>query len=161
MDRRAVELIQALRLQPHPEGGFFREVYRSSSRVQPDDGRAERDAVTTIYFLLTEGQHSRWHRVQSDEVWHLYQGGPLELLIAPPACDAIERVELGGAHATGGPVHVVPAGWWQAARPRGPYALAGCTVAPGFEFVDFAFLKDDPPALARLMHVDTRAGNLA
>lgn len=161
MDPRAAELIQALRLQPHPEGGFFREVFRSSSRVQPDDGRAERDAATTIYFLLVEGTHSRWHRVRSDEVWHLYEGGPLELLVAPPAGDAIERVELGAALLSSGPVHVVPAGWWQAARCRGLYALAGCTVAPGFEFVDFSFLKDDPPTLARLMRIDPRIGDLA
>jgi predicted cupin superfamily sugar epimerase len=161
MDPRAAELIQLLRLQPHPEGGYFREVFRSVARVKPNDGRAERDAVTTIYFLLTRGTHSRWHRVRSDEVWHLYEGGPLEIFVAPPAGDAIERVELSAAREDAGPVHVVSAGSWQAARPRGPYALAGCTVAPGFEFVDFAFLDDDPAALARLMRVDSRARDLA
>jgi predicted cupin superfamily sugar epimerase len=160
MDPRAAELIQILRLQPHPEGGHFRELFRSTSRVRPGDGRAERDAVTTIYFLLTKGQHSRWHRVLSDEVWHLYEGGPLELFVAPPAGDAIARVELSVARGEAGPVHVVPAGSWQAARPRGAYALAGCTVAPGFEFVDFAFLEDDPVALARLTRVDARARDL-
>ena len=65
---------------PHPEGGFYRELYRSSSRVQPADDRPARAALTTIYFLLVGGEVSRWHRVASDEVWHYYEGDPLELL---------------------------------------------------------------------------------
>src|SRR5215813_3351060 len=115
---------------PHPEGGFYRELYRSSSQVQPADDRPVRAALTTIYFLLPEGAHSRWHRVASDEVWHLYEGGPLELFQASPDGSAVQRIVLEPAGANAGPVHVVPAGHWQAARSRGPYALTGCTVAP-------------------------------
>ena len=80
MHVRAEELIATLGLRPHPEGGFFREIFRSSTLVTPADGRGPRSALTTIYFLLTEGTHSRWHHVISDEVWHLYEGGPLEVL---------------------------------------------------------------------------------
>jgi predicted cupin superfamily sugar epimerase len=158
---RAIELIEALGLAPHPEGGFYREIHRSAARVRPGDGRADRDAVTTIYFLLVEGTHSRWHRVLSDEVWHLYEGGPLELLTTSPAVDRVQRVELGPAVTSNGPVHVVPAGWWQAARPLGPYVLVGCTVAPGFVFEDLAFLGDDPRALARIRKVDPGFAELA
>jgi len=90
---------------------------------------ADRSALTTIYFLLVEGTFSRWHRVQSDEVWHFYEGGPLELTIRDG-----ESVILDEGHR----VHVVPARAWQTARPLGAYVLVGCTVGPGFEFEDFA-----------------------
>ena len=84
MHRRAAELIRELGLAPHPEGGFFREIFRSTLLVEPCDGRSRRSALTAIFFLLAQGQVSRWHSVRSDEVWHLYEGGPLELLIASP-----------------------------------------------------------------------------
>ena len=122
--------------------------------MRPEDGREERDAVTTIYFFLVEGAHSRWHRVLSDEVWHLYEGGPLELFVAPPPADRVQRVLLGPAVESDGPVHVVPAGWWQAARPLGPYVLVGCTVSPGFVFEDFSFLRDDAEARAKITGID-------
>ncbi len=162
MHREAVTLIERLRLRPHPEGGFFTEVYRSASRVQPLDGRPVRAALTTIYFLLPEGMHSRWHRVASDEVWHLYEGGPLELCQAPPGIATVDRLLLGPAATTAiGPVHTVPAGWWQAARSQGPYVLVGCTVGPGFEYDDFSFLRDDPTDLARLQQIDPALAALA
>ena len=110
-----------------------------------------RQSLTTIYFLLDSTQHSRWHRVRSDEAWHFYEGDPAELLLLDPAGQAVVAVRLGpvGAGASE-PVHVVPAGWWQAARPTGAYSLVGCTVAPGFEFEDFDFLRDDNAAFDRL-----------
>ena len=157
MHPRATQLIEVLDLAPHPEGGFYREIYRSTSSVQPGDGRGGRDAATTIYFLLVEGTHSRWHRVRSDEVWHLYEGAPLEILTAPPAIDHVRRVVLGPALETDGPVHVVPAGWWQAARPLGEYVLVGCTVAPGFVFEDLSFLRDEPAARRRFLDADPDA----
>jgi len=168
MDARAAELIRRLGLEPHPEGGFFREIFRSAARVRPIDGRPERSAATTIYFLLAAGTHSRWHRVRSDEVWHFYEGDPLELFFAPPDADRVTRVVLGPARSADGSaaaapsahVHVVPAGWWQAARPAGRYALTGCTVAPGFEYEDFTFLKDDPVALETLTRADEIAALL-
>ena len=141
---RADELIALLDLRPHPEGGFFREVFRSASQVTTADPRSARAALTTIYFLLPGGTHSRWHQVDSDEVWHFYEGDPLELLELDPAGRSLELHRLGPVDGTGQrPVHTIPAGAWQAARPRGAYTLLGCTVGPGFDFADFRMLADD------------------
>lgn len=161
LDPRAAMLIEQLALAPHPEGGYYRELFRSPLAVQPDDDRPARSALTSIYFLLPAGEHSRWHRVRSDEVWHLYEGGPIELLVSPPGFATVERVLLGPPGSTLGPCHTVPAGWWQAARPRGAYVLAGCTVAPGFEFADFGFLRDHPAELARLRALSPELSRLA
>ena len=141
---RAAHLIAKLDLQPHPEGGFYRELFRSAETVTPSDSRGARAALTTIYFLLTADSWSRWHRVSSDESWHLYEGGPLELLELDVASRAIERHRLAPVgDDDGAPTHVVAAGRWQAARPLGDYALMGCTVGPGFDFADFELLGDD------------------
>ena len=144
MDARAAALLSSLGLTPHPEGGYFREVYRSSQLVQPHDPRAARTALTTIYFLLTEGDVSRWHRVTSDEVWHHYEGDALELLTLDPAFDRVTSHKLTAVSDAGQPVHVVPAGVWQAARSAGRYTLVGCTVGPGFDVEDFTMLRDRP-----------------
>jgi uncharacterized protein len=133
-------------------------VFRSRNVVAPADRRGDRPSLTTIYFLLASGQQSRWHRVLSDEVWHFYEGDPLELWTLDASLERLERTLLGPylpdpthADPTTRPVHVVPAGSWQAARPMGDYTLAGCTVAPGFDFEDFSMLGDDPAAVARLV----------
>jgi predicted cupin superfamily sugar epimerase len=144
MHPRATELIATLALAAHPEGGYFREIYRSASAVQRLDPLARRTALTTIYFLLTAPDVSRWHRVASDEAWHFYEGDTLELLVASADLKRVERRTLGPARGATQAVHVVPAGAWQAARPLGAYTLAGCTVGPGFEFEDFTMLRDGP-----------------
>ncbi|MFL6589611.1 MAG: cupin domain-containing protein [Chthoniobacterales bacterium] len=149
MRGRAKELISELSLEPHPEGGHFREIFRSSSQVQPLDERPARSALTTIYFLLTSGQHSRWHRVASDEAWHFYEGDPLELYWIGPN-DEIHEELLTGVSSEGRPVCVVPAGCWQAAKPRGEYSLVGCTVGPGFEFEDFEMLSGGSAEFAHI-----------
>jgi predicted cupin superfamily sugar epimerase len=141
---RADELIELLDLRPHPEGGFYREVFRSTSHVTTADPRGTRTALTTIYFLLPGGTHSRWHQVDSDEVWHFYEGDPLELLELDADGGSLVRHRLGPADGTGQlPVHTIPAGAWQAAQPAGSYTLVGCTVGPGFDFADFRMLADD------------------
>ena len=159
--RRATELIDSLQLVPHPEGGWYREVFRSAQTVLPQDGRPPRCALTTIDFLLQRGQFSAWHRVRGDEVWHLLEGEALTLWLLPPEPSpgaAVQQVLLSAAtHRR----HVVPTGWWQAAEPVGDFAYLGATVAPGFDFVDFSFGRDDPvrvgmlqqhaPKLARLL----------
>lgn len=159
MTDRAADLIALLDLQPHPEGGHYRETFRSPASVQPTDGRPPRSALTSIDFLLTAGQCSRWHRVQSDEIWHLLEGGPLRLWLLPPdverdaaatAGTAVHTVKLAPASATTHPVHVVPAGWWQATELLGAHALAACSVAPGFEFADFAFAREHAHASAAI-----------
>ena len=149
MNPRATELIRALQLQPHPEGGFYRETFRSAARVATGQ-QPERSALTTIYFLLADGGFSAWHRVRSDEVWHWYEGEPLELLLASADFSIVQRRRLGPVGSGIEPVVTVPANWWQAARPSGAYSLCGCTVAPGFEFEDFSFLREDAGAVDAL-----------
>lgn len=145
---RADELITQLGLQPHPEGGFFREVYRSSSTVQAFEPAETRSAVTTILFLLKQGQYSRLHQITSDEIWHFYEGDPLELTFGPLDGRGYERRILGPVATNQSPVLIVPAHDWQAARSMGKYTLVGCTVAPGFEFRNFRMLSDSPSEVA-------------
>jgi predicted cupin superfamily sugar epimerase len=140
---RAAELAALLKLSPHPEGGHYGEVFRSQDQVQTLDARPARRALSSIDFLLGAGQWSAWHRVLSDEAWHLLEGGPLRLWLAPPSLSGFEVVDLDRASARGAPRHVVPAGWWQAAEPLGEFAYVGATVGPGFEFADFSFGRDD------------------
>lgn len=137
-------------MQPHPEGGHYVEIYRSAARVQPRDARGERSALTTIFFLLTAGDISRWHRViGSDEVWHFHEGAPLELLTARTAFERLDRRVIGPVDKGQRPVHVVEAGVWQAARSTGDYTLVACSVGPGFEFADFEMARDNPEAEAQ------------
>ena len=148
-DRIASVLIEKLGLKPHPEGGYFAETFRSSIEPTLTDGRV-RAASTAIYVLLPSGSFSALHRVSSDEVWHFYDGEPLELVTITP--EGVLECTLLGRNLTAGerPQHVVPAGVWQAARMAGAmgvgYSLVGCTVAPGFDFEDF-----DMPGRASLM----------
>ena len=153
-------VIDRLQLKPHPEGGYYREIYRSKSIVRPSDDRPARVGLTTIFYLLAAGHHSRWHRVRSDEVWHFYLGDPLRLYAAAESLDAVERETLGSLASPGTLVHVVAAGHWQAARPLGDYSLVGCTVAPGFEFEDFSFLADDPHARTRIKNLEQELQDL-
>lgn len=139
---RVAGLIATLGLVPHPEGGYYAELHRSDVTVQPADGRGPRSALTTIYFLLPAGAVSRWHRVQSDEVWHFYEGVPLELWVASPDGSHVAQRELGPLERSRRPVWTVPAGWWQAARSTGEYTLVGCTVGPGFDFSDFVLATE-------------------
>ena len=143
---QASDLVAKLALQPHPEGGWYREVYRSPTRVET--ARGSRSAITTIYYVLEQNQLSRWHVVQADELWHFYGGAPLELLQYEPESRKLVRHELGY-------VTVIPSGVWQAARSLGEYSLVGCTVGPGFEFADFRFVCDLPS------HRDHFKGDLA
>lgn len=140
-ETRAQQLIRTLELQPHPEGGWYREVFRSGRMVQPADSRPPRRGLTTIDFLLQQGQFSAWHRVQSDEVWHLLEGNALTLWLMPPDLGHLERVVLSQDTTLR---QVVPADWWQAAEPGGEFAYVGATVGPGFDFADFSFGRDDP-----------------
>jgi predicted cupin superfamily sugar epimerase len=148
---RVQQLVERLQLQPHPEGGYYREFFRSAHHVTPDDGRELRSAITSIDFVLARGQHSAWHRVSSDEAWHLLEGGPLRLWLLSPTFDALSHVDLGVLGDDGRlPRHVVPGHWWQAAEPLGDYAYVGATVAPGFEFADFGFLRTEAAGVQAL-----------
>ncbi len=142
----AGEVIAELGMQPHPEGGYFVEIFRD----RPSTG--ERGSVTSIYFLLKSGEISRWHRVDAIEVWHWYAGAPLKISIAelegvPPKEHLLGSNVLAGAR----PQVVVPANAWQSARTLGDWTLVGCTVAPAFEYAGFELAPEgwEPEAGAR------------
>jgi uncharacterized protein len=153
------ELIRRFDLQPHPEGGFFRETYRSAERINREGFEESRAASTAIYYLLCDGAHSAWHRIKSDEVWHFYAGAPLLVHVLGEEGKRVTH-RLGNALTHPGTVFqaVVPAGLWFAAECEDPatFALAGCTVAPGFEFSEFELAGVDElvrayPAQAELI----------
>jgi uncharacterized protein len=161
------KIIERLGLVPHPEGGHFREVFRSRlsvDRTAPGHARGlPRSGGTLIYFLLADPEFSAFHRVRgADEIWHLYAGGPLEL----HTIDAARRYALRTLTTdleSGEPTAVVPSDCWQAARlaPGAGFAFCGCTVAPGFEFADFemptaAELLGSFPEHARIVRELTR-----
>lgn len=127
------QLIADYQLSPHPEGGYFRETYRSAAKVPG----TTRSLSTAIYYLLPAGERSLLHRISADEVWHFYLGDPLLVVELQPRGPA-KVTRLGRGH---GELlqHVVPAGTWFGAMPAmgSAYSLVGCTVSPGFEFEDF------------------------
>jgi predicted cupin superfamily sugar epimerase len=126
------DTIRLLQLVPHPEGGHYRETFRDRAAAN-GSGRA---SSTAIYFLLRRGEVARWHRVDAAEVWHWYAGSPLLLTVSSDGGRSTHR--LGPDLAAGErPQAVVPAHFWQQAESLGAYTLAGCTVAPGFEFSGF------------------------
>ena len=135
-------LVARWQLQPHPEGGWYQEVQRSSIQVTRPDGE-ERDAITTVLFLLGAEDVSRWHCVHGgDEIWTFISGAPLSLFQhADGAVESTEQV-LSPAN----PVDWVPAGVWMAARSQGDYSLVSCCVGPGFSFEDFELLRVRPPS---------------
>ncbi len=140
------DIIKKLQLQPHPEGGFFRETYRSSLEFDFFGGtNGVRNCSTGIYFLLTAENRSHLHRIQSDEVWHFYQGDPLNVVML--TADGELSVTTLGQNIDAGErfQFVVPAGAWFGAEVAsgGSYSLVGCTVAPGFDFCDFELAKKD------------------
>ncbi|TDD20673.1 cupin domain-containing protein [Kribbella turkmenica] len=128
------ELAELLELEPHPEGGWYRETWRSDVEIAPEGYDGTRASATAIYFLLAPGEESRSHRVRSAEVWLWHSGGPLTLEYGD------ESVTLGPDVAAGQhPQVVVPAGAWQSARPAADQpVLVSCIVSPGFDFADFS-----------------------
>ena len=159
-DMDAQTVIRTLGLAAHPEGGYFRETYRSAESVAPDalPGRyaGARSFSTSIYFLLTGDQRSAFHRLQSDELWHYHLGdavtvhllhddGRHETIVVGPDLAAGER-----------PLAVIPAGVWFGAKVNRTdgYVLLGCTVAPGFDFADFELARRDPLTAAFPHHAE-------
>ncbi len=139
LSEQARAIIQRLGLAPHPEGGWFRQIYRSTTGVETPQGL--RSALTTIYYLLEQSDVSRWHLIDADEIWHFYAGSPLELLVYDPQSLQLTRHELGASARGTSSVGVVVSGHWQAARTRGAYSLVGCSVAPGFELHGFRLVS--------------------
>ena len=131
------DIIRELGMQPHPEGGWYAQTFR-------DTAGGERGHSTAIYYLLTRGQRSHWHRVHDAvEVWHYYAGAPLFLHRSEDGT-ASETLTLGTNLSAGErPQAIVPANWWQAAESLGDFTLVGCTVSPGFEFSSFEIAPPD------------------
>lgn len=127
----ADEIIETLGLEPHPEGGHYRQTW-------VDDTAEGRPSGTCIYFLLKPGEHSHWHRVDATEIWHFYAGAPLTLSISEtetgPARDTILGPDLAAGQT---PQAIVPKDHWQSARAGDGWTLVGCTVSPGFTFDGF------------------------
>lgn len=144
----AQDLVRHFDMQLHPEGGFYKETYRStgviytSSEQEKFAGKneeAHRSYCTGIYFLLPQGSQSRLHRIASDEMWHFYLGGSLTIIQISPE-GKVEEIRLGNQIQEGEVVqHVVPAGYWFGSfpNPESAYSFVGCTVSPGFDFRDF------------------------
>ncbi len=134
----AQEVVDRLGLERHPEGGWFRETWRH------DPGDGGRGAGTAILYLLGDGEHSHWHRVDADELWHFHAGAPLALGRSPddatPAATDLLGVDLAAGES---PQLRVPAGWWQAARTTGAFTLVSCTVSPAFRFDGFELAAPD------------------
>jgi uncharacterized protein len=129
--RPGESIIEALGLAPHPEGGWYRRTWEAPAN------EGERPAASAIYYLLLEGEVSAPHRIDAAELWHFYDGDPLELVCEPPG-GAVEATILGRDLSAGQrPQAVVEAGVWQWARPLGRYALVGATVTPAFTFEGF------------------------
>lgn len=153
MNPTAQTYIKTLKLQAHPEGGFFKETYRSDHLfdvTQADTGTVvQRNLSTGIYFLLEKGNFSAFHRIKSDEMWHFYAGQALEVLelraTGELACTRLGPDIVGGDLLQ----YVVSANTWFASRVAvsGAYSLVGCSVAPGFDFADFC-LADRTSLLA-------------
>jgi predicted cupin superfamily sugar epimerase len=141
---QAQHWIEHLALLPHPEGGFYRETYRASRKVQSPHHQGGRTAMTSIYYLLADQQYSAWHRVASDESWFFHAGVDLNIHCLLPAAagqhgadSQIKTVRIGPSAGQFGTT--IPADTWFAAQPAEPsaYTLVSCVVAPGFEFADF------------------------
>lgn len=138
-------LIERFGLMPHPEGGFYKETYKSietySHHHLPDRFSGDRYFSSAIYFLLEKGNYSAFHRIKSDECWHFYDGDPLWVHVIYPN-GKLETISLGNRERT---VYqfVVPAGCWFASETAlgGSFSLVGCTVAPAFDFADFELAK--------------------
>ncbi|MEO8172934.1 MAG: cupin domain-containing protein [Sediminibacterium sp.] len=149
MQHSVSELVEKFQMLPHPEGGYYKETYRSGELIQieslPDRFRGDRNFSTAIYFLLEQGNFSAFHRIQSDECWHFYTGQSLHVHVIDPG-GKYELIRLGNDIANGETFQaVVPAGCWFASEtaPGGLFSFVGCTVAPGFDFADFELAKGE------------------
>lgn len=135
--KKIQEIIAKYQLQPHPEGGYFRELYRSEQVLNSPINGKKRNTITHIYFLLAQGQISRFHKVLHDEIWNFYEGSPLKLIEFDG--NRIQETIIGNQDY----FKVIKGGVFQAAESMGEYSLVGCSVAPGFDFNDFSFITGE------------------
>lgn len=160
MQQSVPALVEKFQLMPHPEGGYYKEMYRSNEQIPqnalPERFTGDRNFSTAIYFLIEQGNFSAFHRIQSDECWHFYAGQTLHV-IHPGGI--YELLKLGNNTESGETFQaMVPAGSWFASEtaPGGSFSFVGCTVTPGFDFADFELAKADElipqfPAMEKLI----------
>jgi predicted cupin superfamily sugar epimerase len=149
MDVSVYDMVTRFNMLPHPEGGWYKETYRAQGIIPhnalPENFAGSRNFSTAIYFLLEQGNFSAFHRIQSDECWHFYAGGPLVIYIID-ATGGLQKVRLGSNILQGETFQfVVQAGCWFASAPAEGtiFSVVGCTVAPGFDFADFELAERD------------------
>ncbi|MDH7444368.1 cupin domain-containing protein [Aquimarina sp. 2201CG14-23] len=167
MEKKVQKIVTKLKMSPHPEGGFYKETYRSDGVIPKDalqeNFSGERNYCTAIYFLLTSENFSAFHRIKQDEIWHFYEGSSLYVHVISP--DGIYTRHAVGMNLEKGesPQLVVPAGCWFASSVKDEkgYSFVGCTVSPGFDFEDFELaeqhiLTSEFPAHATVISEYTR-----
>ena len=143
MDKKSSEIIKQFKLLPHPEGGWFKEIFRSENYVTRKDCE-KRNNITGIYYMLRKNEISTWHRVISaDEIWIHLKGAPLNLWCLDNGNKELRRLRIDSNN----PIEIIPSGYWQAASSSGVFTLVSCCVGPGFDFSDFEMLRNLDPAL--------------
>ena len=143
MDKKSSEIIKQFKLLPHPEGGWFREIFRSDSYITRKDGQ-KRNNITGIYYMLHKNDISTWHRVNSaDEIWIHLKGAPLNLWCLDDGNKKLRKLRIDSNN----PIEMIPSGYWQAAKSIGAFTLTSCFVGPGFDFLDFEMLRNVDPSL--------------
>ncbi|MCP9199000.1 cupin domain-containing protein [Gramella sp. GC03-9] len=151
------KIIEKLGLQLHPEAGYFKETYRSKGEINPGSAyNGTRNYSTCIYFLLTSGMFSAFHRIKQDEIWHFYEGSNIDLHIISETGQHSSKLIGRDLFKGESPQVVVPGGSWFAAEVTTPnsFALVGCTVAPGFDFSDFELAQRNELTSAFPQHRD-------
>ncbi len=148
MKHHIQNIIKKYNLIPHPEGGYYREIFRSPTQINSPKVNKERTAATHIYFFLMQNQISKFHKVVHDEIWNFYQGDALKIITFEG--ETAKETIIGHRQKHGYTV-IIPGGCYQAAESTGEYSLVGCTVAPGFEFEDMSFLSQDESSKSKLL----------
>lgn len=169
MSMEKEQIVQTLSMQPHPEGGYYVETFRSATTVETE--RGTRAASTAILFLLGKNDKSHMHRIKSEEVWHFHAGGPLAIIELKEDTQSYSLTVLGSNILNGEKLqHVVPANTWFGSYPydeNSAYSLVGCTVAPGFDFADFELAqnredlyKPFPHAIDQINHLTPHTSDI-
>jgi len=145
------KIIEKLNMTKHDEGGYFRQTYKSDFIVQPEKESYKRSSATHIYYFLSRGMYSKFHKVKHDEIWNLYDGEGVKLHVYDDQNKKVDEQILSKSHFK---FHAVVQGdLWQAAEPIGDFVLVGCTVAPGWELEDEAYLSDHPEMMDKLVNL--------
>ena len=143
------KIIELLDLSEHDEGGYFRQTYKSNFIVQPEKVSYKRSSATHIYYYLQRGMYSKFHKVKHDEIWNLYDGEGVKLHVYDDKNNKVDEQILSKGDFQ---FHAIVCGdLWQAAEPIGDFVLVGCTVTPGWELEDEAYLSDHPEIMDKLL----------